>query len=359
MVLKKKLNKLDYELVSEMLSKFDKLSGIKKGQSILITGGTGLIGYILTVSLVQLSLQKDLNLKIYLLTRNSQKAKSLFGSMASRLNFIEADINNDLTTIKFKGTIDVVIHTAANTSSYDMKYKPVDVINSIVEGTRHVLEFIKHKRTQKFIYLSSMEVYGVTKLKDGIIDENFTGNVDINSIRSSYPEGKRLAEVMVRAYAYQDGFTAIILRPTQTFGIGVDFNDKRVFAEFTREAILYNKITMLTQGRTIRSYVSTLDCVSAIIHAINMINTTDVYNVANIEATISIHELAELIQRGLNNKTTINIENVDAEKMGYAPVLEMKLSNSKLMETGWQPKYSIKDMVNQLIYDFEYQLNDK
>lgn len=355
---KSQLDEYDHNLIAKMVQRFDKLSGIKNGQSILITGGTGLIGRILTISLIQLSLKNHLNLKIYLLTRSKEKARKIFGFVNNDVKFIEADINNDLNKINLDNNIDMVVHAAANTRSYDMKYRPVNVINSIVEGTRHVLEFANANHVQKFIYLSSMEIYGVTSLNDGIITENFTGNVNINSVRSSYPEGKRLAEVLVRAFAYQHNFTAIILRPTQTFGMGVNFNDNRVFAQFTREALLNKKIVMLTKGETIRSYVSTLDCVSAIIHTMDMVDTTDVFNIANSDATISIYELAQMIKRNLDNGTTIQIENTNAEKLGYAPVLQMKLSNAKLRAIGWEPEYPIEDMVKQLIHDFKHQLDD-
>lgn len=100
-----------------------------------------------------------------------------------------------------------------------------------------------------------MEVYGVTNKDDGEITEDFCGKILLNSTRSSYSESKRLAELLVLSY----GIKTITLRPTQIIGAGVNFNNFRVFAEFTRQALLNYKIVMKTEGKTVRSYIYSRD----------------------------------------------------------------------------------------------------
>ena len=70
---------------------------------------------------------------------------------------------------------------------------PVDTISVAVDGTRNILEQIKDKNITKFIYLSSMEVYG-TPQDDLKINEEHSSNLDTMQVRSCYPESKRMCE---------------------------------------------------------------------------------------------------------------------------------------------------------------------
>ena len=79
-----------------------------------------------------------------------------------------------------------------------------------------MLQFAVDKKCTSFIYISSMEIYGQPS-KEGKTGEQDYGYIDISSVRSCYPEGKRMCECLCTAYASQYGLNVKSARLAQTF----------------------------------------------------------------------------------------------------------------------------------------------
>ena len=88
-----------------------------------------------------------------------------------------------------------------------------------------------------------MEVYGAPS-EESKITESSPSELDTMSVRSCYPESKRICECLCASYASQYGVPAKVVRLTQTFGHGVEYSDKRVFAEFARSVIEKKNIVL-------------------------------------------------------------------------------------------------------------------
>ena len=115
------------------------------------------------------------------------------------------------------------------------------------------------------------------------------------NVRSSYPESKRLCESLCSAYASEYGVPAKVVRLTQTFGVGVSYNDGRVFAEFARCAIEGRDIVLKTKGQTKRNYIDIDDAVNAIFTVLLKGVAGEAYNVANEDTYCSIYEMANMV----------------------------------------------------------------
>lgn len=323
-----------------------------KNKTFFITGGTGLIGTTLVDSLIRVNEENKLGIKIIVLARDLDKAKKRFFE-SDCLKIVVGDVQR-IPEINEK--IDYVIHSASQTSSKGFVENPVETINIVIDGTRSVLALAREKKVESFIFLSTMEVYGYPE-KGHKVKEEEIGSFDVTNPRNCYPISKIMAENICFSYFKEYGVPIRILRLTQTFGPGVEYNDGRVFAEFARCAIEKKDIILRTKGETERSYLYTADAVTAIITAMLKGQAGDIYNVANEETYCSIIEMAKLVSDDNGIRIKEELENV--EEMGYAKTLYMDLSTEKIRMLGWKSSICLIDMYRRLLLSMRVYVSDK
>lgn len=347
---------MELSLITEnrvFLEDLDNIAGCKfiqweqlKNKTFFITGGTGLIGTTLVDSLIRANEEKKLGITIIVLARDLDKAKKRFFE-SDCLKVVVGDVQH-IPVINEK--IDYVIHSASQTSSKGFVENPVETINVVIDGTRSVLALAREKRVESFVFLSTMEVYGYPE-KGHKVKEEEIGAFDVTNPRNCYPISKIMAENICFSYFKEYGVPIRILRLTQTFGPGVEYNDGRVFAEFARCAIEKKDIILKTKGETERSYLYTADAVTAIITAMLKGQAGDIYNVANEETYCSIVEMADLVARLSDLQTVFELINVS--DLGYAKTLFMNLNISKMKMLGWNPSRGLSEMYQRLIKSLE------
>ncbi|MCR4594586.1 MAG: NAD-dependent epimerase/dehydratase family protein [Clostridiales bacterium] len=321
-----------------------------RNASFFITGATGLVGSLLVKTLLFINREKNLNIKVYALARNIEKAKALFSDYTDdeTLSFVIADLEKDELSIE--GECDYIVHAAAITTSKTMVSNPVETIMTSVEGTNKVLRLASEKKTKNVVYISSMEAYGQPSTQ-GLTHEADLGYVDITKVRSCYPEGKRICECLCTAYASQYDMDICVARLAQTFGAGTLPGENRVFAQFARSAMEGNDIILHTTGESEGNYVYTADAVKAILLLLLKGERAKSYNVVNENTHTTIRAMAEMVADRIaagSIKVVIDIPE-DAAKLGYAPPVKMKLSGERLRELGWTPTVDLPEAYTRLI----------
>ena len=321
------------QLISKKYIDWDRL----KGKTVYITGATGIIGSSLVYALLYYG-----KTKIVVQVRNEKKARKMFGT---GVEYVVCDL---LDKPSYVGDIHYIVHCANPTSSKFFVNNPVETINLAVNGTKNILDFSKEKRVEGFIFLSTMEVYGSPK-KGHKVKENECGSFDPAIVRNCYPLSKQICESLCVSYVAEYGVHARIVRLTQTFGPGINFDDDRVFAEFARCAVEKKNIVLRTKGETERVYLYSLDAVSAILTVMMKGKDGEIYTAANDDTYCSIYEMAQLVadMSGIN----VVIEEQDIGKMGYANTIFMNLDTSKLRGLGWKPEVGLKEAYERL---FDY-----
>jgi len=325
-----------------------------RGCAILITGATGLIGGSAVRALLYLNRVHNLGLTLLCPVRNIEKAKQALSGIYSRreLNVFEADIC-DMPEIT--GPVDYIIHAASPTASKYFIERPVETINAVVRGTMNMLELAREKNVRGMVYLSSMEAFGqVTDERPRA--EGELGSIDLSSARSSYSEGKRLCELMCACYAKEYGVPVRTARLAQTFGAGVSADDNRVFMQFIKAALRGEGPVLHTRGLSLGNYVHISDCVSAILTLLTRGAIGESYNTSGDDCCASIFSLAERVCEALTDgvRPVIDIPE-NAEKLGYAPDTKLIMDSSRLKALGWQPRFSLDDMINSLARDIAEQ----
>lgn len=320
------------------------------GKSILVTGATGLVGCGCARFLLEANRAYDLGIKIVALVRNREKAESMFAGYSSDdgLRYVLGDLMSaDLDGID----VDFVIHAACPTASRYFSEHPVDTADAIVLGTKAMLDLAREKHVESFIYVSSMEVYGDGNAERGLehpLTEDKVGYVNPLSVRSCYPEGKRMAEQYCCAYAQQYSVPAKVIRLAQTFGPGIPKDDVRVFAQFARCAMRGEDIVLKTTGASTRMYLYTTDAVLAIFAVLLKGQGGKAYNAANESTYSSILEMAQMVA-AMNEEGDVRVRIEVDPDAPYPPEHHLPLAVDRLKALGWTACVDLPEMYRRLI----------
>lgn len=318
------------------------------GKSVFITGGTGLIGSQIALTLAEYDKLHNAGIKIYVLARNQEKAEKIFKDYKEQVCVVLGDVRNKIGVDE---NIDYIIHGASITGSKEFVDFPVETIYTGLDGTKNVLEFAKEKKIKGMVYLSSLEVYGVTDPDKKSIKEHDYGYIEQMLPRSSYSEGKRMVECLCVAYGHEYKVPVKVARLAQTFGPGVSYIDNRVFAQFARCAIEEKDIVLKTKGETYRNYCYIRDAVTGILCVLTHGKINEAYNIANKNTGISICDMAHMVSEKIaENKIKVVFDlGDDLAKLGYGPTIKIALDTSKLEELGWKAEIGLKEAFERMI----------
>lgn len=319
-----------------------------KGRTILITGGTGLIGSTVIRGLLLANKKKDLDLKIKVIVRSPDRVKEVFDDSEAEnecLSFICKDLD---TPFEIDGDVDYIIHGASPTASAYFASHPVETIKAGIMGTLNLLDLAVKKKTEAFLFLSSMEIYGKITSED-ILTEDKLGYIDPVVIRSCYPETKRMSESLTASYASEYGVRAMSIRLAQTFGPGVLYDDKRVFAMMARCAMKGEDIQLLTKGQSKHPYLYTAQAATAILTVLLRGEAGKSYNASNPDTYCSIAEMGEFVaERFGGGKISVTFaENGDVSK--YPDTSFLNLSVDAITGLGWKPEGDLAYMYERMM----------
>ena len=308
-----------------------------ENKTILVTGATGLIGKYIVLSLLTMSRVYGVSCKVVAQGRSLKRLEETFSLVASRKNLILWAV--DLTSpLKPNCPVNLVIHAASPTASKEFVERPVEVIDSIYQSTLNVLRLSELENVESVVYLSSMEMYGEFT-EERRVTEDDCGQLDILSLRSSYPLAKRLSELLCFSFAKEKQVSAKIARLSMVYGPGLEENDERVLNYFTRQIAAQKPITLLTEGKSRASVLYTREAAQAILFLLLFGESGEAYNVANPQNYYSIYEMA-CIAASIKHVPVL-VSNGEISNSAYRRDSFLNLEISKIQALGWSPKVSL------------------
>lgn len=304
----------------------------------LITGATGYIGSVLTERLLNQE-----NAEVTVIVRDPERLSDRIQRAAE---IVCADIIDRDTILQIESPYDYIIHCAAPTRSSYMITHPVETAETIVDGTRNMLELSRKCHVDSMVYLSSMEVYGNIDCSDGRkVSEGELGELDISNVRSCYPMAKRMAESLCHLYYHEYGIPVKIARLAQTFGRGVPLDDHRVFAQFAQAVREQTDIVLHTQGTSMGNYCDIDEVIDAILFLLDKGEAAQAYNIVNENNTMTIREMAELVVKKIaGGKIKVTYDIPDDNRFGYAVPTGLRLSGAKMKALGWEARTGLEEM---------------
>lgn len=313
-----------------------------KMNAFLITGATGYIGSMTAKKLI------SIGEKVTVIVRETSR---LDADILSGAEVITADITNQEAIFQITEKYDYVIHCAAPTKSAYMISNPVEVADTIVNGTKHILNLAERCRAKSMVYLSSMEVYGKIHCSEGKrVTEEHLGYIDVTNVRSCYPLAKIMAENLCHSYLKEYGVPVKIARLAQTFGRGIRQNDTRVFAQFASAVKNDTDIVLHTTGNSTGNYCDIDDAVDGILFILTNGQNGQAYNIVNEANTMTIKEMAEMVADKIaDGKIKVTYDIPESNQYGYAEDTGLRLSGEKLRNLGFEANINLEDIYRSML----------
>lgn len=244
-------------------------------------------------------------------------------------NDYDKKIINELEKYRFDG----IIHIAGQSSGEVSFENPVYDLQTNVQSTIMLLDYAKKIGCNKFVYASSMSVYGDNP--NEFVNEN-----SVTTPKSFYAVGKASSESYMRIYSSY-GIKCTALRFFNVYGVGQNMtNLKQGMASiYMAMAIKDKHITVKGSKERFRDFVYIDDVVDSVIKSINRDEGEqfEVYNVSTGKKN-TVEQVIEEIKNNLPFDVSVEyIEGTPGDQRGVYG------NNSKISdELKWNPKYDFK-----------------
>ncbi|MBQ6131757.1 MAG: NAD-dependent epimerase/dehydratase family protein [Selenomonadaceae bacterium] len=317
------------------------------GKTLLLTGASGLIGTVIVDALMKKNRDDNLNVKICAAGRNEKIAKERFADYFGDKNFefVKLDVN---APIEADFPVDFIIHAASNTHPLLYSTDPIGTVTTNILGTHNLLEFGRKKKISRFVFVSSVEVYGKALNAEDIFTEDYCGYINCNTLRAGYPESKRASEALCQAYISQCGIDTVIARLSRIYGATMRLNDSKAMSEFIMNGVRGEDIVLKSQGVPRFSYCCATDAASGILYSLLNGKCGEAYNVADSSEILSLREIAEYISSLAGRKVVFELPDA-AQAKGFSNAVNGIMSNDKLRALGWSPKDDTRSGVRKTI----------
>ncbi len=265
-----------------------------RGARLFLTGGTGFFGCWLLESFTWANDRLGLGAEAVVLTRNPEafhkKAPHLAAHPAVRL------YAGDVRDFAFPpGAFSHVIHAATDVGNRrGAPEQPMETLDTIVTGTRRVLDFAAACGTPKLLLASSGTVYGRQQPELTHLPETYSSTPNPLEPLSAYGEGKRLAENLCAQYLARHGIQTKIARGFAFVGPYLPLDAHFAVGNFIRDALRGGPVAVNGDGTPYRSYLYAADLAVWLWTILFRAPAGRPYNVGSGEA-VTILETARIV----------------------------------------------------------------
>jgi nucleoside-diphosphate-sugar epimerase len=266
-----------------------------RGARIFITGGTGFVGSWLLESLTFANRRLALGARAVVLTRDTRAFATAAPHLANdpAITLLPGDVRKASATI---GTFDAVVHAATPASAKINEEQPRLMIDTVIEGTKSVLQLAHRSGRIPVLFTSSGAVYGRQPADLALIPETYAGAPDPLDAKNAYHESKRLAELLF-AIAHADyGVRPKIARLFAFVGPYLPIDRHFAIGNFIRDALAGKAIEISGDGTPVRTYLYAADMVTWLWRILVRGEDSRAYNVGS-EVAVSIAEAATQVAR--------------------------------------------------------------
>lgn len=256
--------------------------------SILVTGGTGIIGFSLLYLLSKIGFKN-----LHCLTRTKPSTHHLI----NEVTYHEVDLRKSKLLKNSIPDFDFIIHSAGYAQPNKFLMDPLGVFNINVDATRDLI----YKCKKSFSFVSTSEIYSGNFDK---LYESSSGMTNPQHKRACYIESKRSGEFLTSAISSELNIDSKIFRVSTAYGPGFSINDNRVITDFIRNAIIKKNINIKAGANQTRQVNYSFDAAQKMVLAIFK-GQNNIYNISGTNK-ITIAEIASKIADYTNSSYSIS-----------------------------------------------------
>jgi len=303
-------------------------------KSILVTGGAGFIGS----NFVRYMLNKYKDYRIIVLDAltyagNRENLADLEGH--AQFFFYRGDIRDKAVVENLMSNVDSVVNFAAETHVDRSIHEAGSFIDTDIHGTFILLEAARKFKIQRFLHISTDEVYG--SIQDGSFKEG-----DPLEPNSPYSASKAGGDLLARSYFVTFGLPVVITRSSNNYG-PYQYPEKLI-PLFVTNALDDLPLPLYGDGRNIRDWLHVEDNCSAIDTVLHKGKDGEVYNIGGgneRENLFITHFILEYL-----NKPDSLIQPVK-DRLGHDR--RYSVDTSKIQSLGWQAKFDLQKGLQRTI----------
>jgi dTDP-glucose 4,6-dehydratase len=303
--------------------------------NLLITGGAGFIGSnFIRYILDKYPDYKIINLDALKYAGNLENLQDIEDN--PNYAFVKGDIcNQKIVDQIVSRKPEAIINFAAETHVDRSIMGAQDFIKTDILGTQTLLEAAKKYSIQKFVQISTDEVYGA------IETGSFTEESPLRP-NSPYSASKTGADLIARAYTKTFGLPVLITRSSNNFG-GWQYPEKLI-PLFVTNLLEDKKVPVYGDGQQVRDWIYVIDNCAGIDYVLHHGQIGEIYNIG-----------------GSNEKTNLEITKIILEQLGKDKSCieyvkdrpghdrRYSLDSTKLQSLGWQPRYEFEEAMAKTV----------
>ncbi|PAB59143.1 dTDP-glucose 4,6-dehydratase [Anaeromicrobium sediminis] len=306
-------------------------------KTLLVTGGAGFIGSnFIRYMIDKYKNYKIINLDLLTYAGNLENLKDIEHN--PNYEFIKGDISDKKLVDKIVSKkVDYIINFAA-ASHVDRSIEDPEVfIRTNIMGTQVLLDAAKKYNIEKYVQISTDEVYGSLGKEGLFIEETPIAP------NSPYAASKAAADLLVRAYYKTYKLAVNITRCSNNYG-PYQFPEKLI-PLMIANAYENRELPVYGDGLQIRDWLHVKDHCRAIDLVLHKGKIGEVYNVGGNNEKANIYIVKFILEKLKKSETLIRyVEDRLGHDRRYA------IDSSKIQnELGWKPKYDFERGIEETI----------
>jgi dTDP-glucose 4,6-dehydratase len=305
---------------------------------LLVTGGAGFIPSNLIRHLLEHTDHDVVSLDALTYAGNLENLADVMSH--PRLEFVHGDIRDTALVREIVSGVDVIVNAAAESHvEKSIREGASEFVTTNVEGTQILLDAIREAPIERFLLVSSSEVYGTAVYEP--MDERHPLEP-----RSPYAATKAGGDRLAYSYRVTYGLPIAIVRPFNNYGPRQ--HPEKVVPRFITQALAGEALTIHGDGHASRDWLhvdDTASAIEALVDAPLDVVEGEVVNVAT-GVDISVSEIAQLVLEAVGNPkaTTVHVE----ERPGQVD-RHIGSIDKMVRLTGWRASIDFEDGLERTV----------